>query len=417
MIPVSYGTKRQSGPITMSLAQRRILLGVSGGIAAYKSCELVRRLGDLDAEVRVVMTENAAHFVSATTFQALSGQPVRSSLWDAEAEAAMGHIELARWAERIVIAPASADLIARLAHGMANDLLTTVCLASAAPLSVAPAMNQQMWAHPAVQANVETLRQRGVHILGPASGDQACGDIGSGRMLEPLELRAAIVASFGTEVLRGLKVVVSAGPTYEDIDPVRFIGNRSSGRMGFAVAEAAAQAGAEVTLVAGPVSMATPPGIARRIDVRSAEQMRDAVVGASTTAHIYIAAAAVGDYRPAMVAEHKLKKHDGQPLELHLAENPDILATLAAQTVRPFLVGFAAETHDVERYAQDKLKRKGLDMIAANQVGGGLGFEAADNALTLYGPDGAIELPRASKTELARQLVAKVAERYRAVRP
>jgi phosphopantothenoylcysteine decarboxylase/phosphopantothenate--cysteine ligase len=400
----------------MSLAQRRILLGVSGGIAAYKSCELVRRLGDLDAEVRVVMTDNASHFVSATTFQALSGQPVRSSLWDAEAEAAMGHIELARWAERILIAPASADLIARLAHGMANDLLTTVCLASAAPLYVAPAMNQQMWAHPAVQANVEILRQRGVHILGPASGDQACGDIGSGRMLEPLELREAMVASFGAQVLRGLKVVVSAGPTYEDIDPVRFIGNRSSGRMGFAVAEAAAQAGAAVTLVAGPVSMATPPGLVRRIDVRSAEQMRDAVVAASAGADIYIAAAAVGDYRPAEVADHKLKKRDGAPLELRLAENPDILATLAAQTVRPFLVGFAAETHDVERYAQDKLKRKGLDMIAANQVGGGLGFEAADNALTLYGPDGAIELPRASKSELARQLVARVAERYRAVR-
>jgi phosphopantothenoylcysteine decarboxylase/phosphopantothenate--cysteine ligase len=400
----------------MSLAQRRILVGVSGGIAAYKSCELVRRLRDLGAEVRVVMTENAAHFVSATTFQALSGQPVRTSLWDAEAEAAMGHIELARWAERIIIAPASADLIARLAHGMANDLLTTVCLASAAPLYVAPAMNQQMWAHPAVQANVGTLRQRGVHLLGPASGDQACGDIGSGRMLEPLELREAIVASFGAQVLRGLKVVVSAGPTYEDIDPVRFIGNRSSGRMGFAVAEAAAQAGAEVTLVAGPVSMPTPPGIARRIDVRSAAQMRDAVVAASTGADIYIAAAAVGDYRPAEVADHKLKKRDGAPLELKLAENPDILGTLAAQTVRPFLVGFAAETHDVERYAQDKLKRKGLDMIAANQVGGGLGFEAADNALTLYGPEGAIELPRASKTELARQLVAKVAERYRAVR-
>lgn len=400
----------------MSLAQRRILLGVSGGIAAYKSCELVRRLGDLDAEVRVVMTENAAHFVSATTFQALSGQPVRTSLWDAEAEAAMGHIELARWAERIIIAPASADLIARLAHGMANDLLTTVCLASAAPLYVAPAMNQQMWAHPAVQANVDILRQRGVHILGPASGDQACGDIGSGRMLEPLELREALVASFAAQVLRGLKVVVSAGPTYEDIDPVRFIGNRSSGRMGFAVAEAAAQAGAEVTLVAGPVSMATPPGMTRRIDVRSAEQMRDAVVAACTGADIYIAAAAVGDYRPAEVADQKLKKRDGAPLELRLAENPDILATLAAQTVRPFLVGFAAETHDVERYAQDKLKRKGLDMIAANQVGGGLGFEAADNALTLYGPEGAIELPRASKTELARQLVARVAERYRAVR-
>lgn len=400
----------------MSLAQRRILLGVSGGIAAYKSCELVRRLGDLDADVRVVMTEGATHFVSATTFQALSGQPVRTSLWDAEAEAAMGHIELARWAERIVIAPASADVIARLAHGFANDLLTTVCLASAAPLYVAPAMNQQMWAHPAVQTNIETLRQRGVRVLGPAAGDQACGDIGSGRMLEPLELREAIVASFGDPVLRGLKVVVSAGPTYEDIDPVRFIGNRSSGRMGFAVAEAAAQAGAEVTLVAGPVSLATPPGVNRRVDVRSAAQMRDAVLAASAQADIYIGAAAVGDYRPAHVADHKLKKHDGAALELSLAENPDILASLAAQTVRPFLVGFAAETHDVERYARDKLKRKGLDMIAANQVGGGLGFEAADNALTLYGPDGAIELPRASKTELARQLVTRIAERYRAVR-
>ncbi|WP_201316322.1 bifunctional phosphopantothenoylcysteine decarboxylase/phosphopantothenate--cysteine ligase CoaBC [Dyella sp. EPa41] len=400
----------------MSLAQRRILLGVSGGIAAYKSCELVRRLRDLDAEVRVVMTEGATHFVSATTFQALSGQPVRISLWDAEAEAAMGHIELARWAERILIAPASADLIARLAHGFANDLLTTVCLASAAPLHVAPAMNQQMWAHPAVQANVDTLRQRGVHLLGPASGDQACGDIGSGRMLEPMELREAMVASFGNALLRGRKVVVSAGPTYEDIDPVRFIGNRSSGRMGFAVAEAAAQAGAEVTLVAGPVSLATPPGVARRIDVRSATQMRDAVVAATTNADIYIGAAAVGDYRPAEVADHKIKKRDGAALELSLAENPDILGTLAAQTVRPFLVGFAAETHDVERYARDKLARKGLDMIAANQVGGGLGFEAADNALTLYGPEGAIDLPRASKTELARQLVAKIAERYAAVR-
>lgn len=401
----------------MSLAQRRILLGVSGGIAAYKSCELVRRLRDLDCEVRVVMTEGATHFVSATTFQALSGQPVRTSLWDAEAEAAMGHIELARWAERILIAPASADLIARLTHGMANDLLTTVCLASAAPVYLAPAMNQQMWAHPAVQANIDTLRQRGVHLLGPASGDQACGDIGSGRMLEPLELREAIVASFGKPVLRGLKVVVSAGPTYEDIDPVRFIGNRSSGRMGFAIAEAAAQAGAEVTLVAGPVSMATPPGVARRVDVRSAAQMSDAVLAATGQANIYIGAAAVGDYRPAEVADHKLKKQDGAPLELHLTENPDILATLAAQTVRPFLVGFAAETHDVEHYARDKLKRKGLDMIAANQVGSGLGFEADDNALNLYWADGAAELARTSKTELARQLVTQVAERYRAVRP
>jgi phosphopantothenoylcysteine decarboxylase / phosphopantothenate---cysteine ligase len=400
----------------MSLAQRRILLGVSGGIAAYKSCELVRRLRDLDAQVRVVMTERATHFVSPTTFQALSGQSVRVSLWDEQAEAAMGHIELARWAERILIAPASADLLARLAHGLADDLLTTLCLASAAPLYLAPAMNQQMWAHPAVQANVETLRQRGAHLLGPAAGEQACGDIGSGRMLEPHELREAVVASFGGGSLADLNVLVSAGPTYEDIDPVRFIGNRSSGRMGFAIAQAAAQAGARVTLVAGPVSLATPVGIAQRVDVRSAAQMHAAVLDAATQADIYIGAAAVGDYRPQEVSTHKLKKHDGAGLSLQLSENPDILASLSAKTVHPFLVGFAAETHDVASYAQAKLRRKGLDMIAANQVGGGLGFEAADNALTLYWADGALELPRASKPELAQQLIAQVAERYRSGR-
>lgn len=399
----------------MSLAQRRILLGVSGGIAAYKSCELVRRLRDLDAEVRVVMTEGATHFVSPTTFQALSGQAVRVSLWDAQAEAAMGHIELARWAERILVAPASADLLARLAHGMADDLLTTLCLASAAPLYLAPAMNQQMWAHPAVQANIATLRQHGAQLLGPAVGDQACGDVGSGRMLEPHELRDALVASFGDRSLAGLKVLVSAGPTYEDIDPVRFIGNRSSGRMGFAVAEAAAQAGAEVTLVAGPVSLATPAGVVQRIDVRSAAQMH-AVVLAAAQADIYIGAAAVGDYRPLEVSAQKLKKHDGGELTLRLGENPDILASLSAQTAHPFLVGFAAETHDVASYAQGKLRHKGLDMIAANQVGGGLGFEAADNALTLYWADGTVELPRTSKAELARRLIAHVAERYRATR-
>ena len=401
----------------MSLAQRRILLGVSGGIAAYKSCELVRRLRDLDAQVRVVMTERATHFVSPATFQALSGQSVRVSLWDEQAEAAMGHIELARWAERILIAPASADVLARLAHGLADDLLTTLCLASAAPLYLAPAMNQQMWAHPAVQANIETLRQRGAHLLGPAAGEQACGDIGSGRMLEPHELREALVASFGNGSMAGLNVVVSAGPTYEDIDPVRFIGNRSSGRMGFAIAQAAAQAGARVILVAGPVSLATPEGIAQRVDVRSAAQMHTAVLDAATQADIYIGAAAVGDYRPQEIATHKLKKHDGAGLSLQLSENPDILASLSAKTVHPFLVGFAAETHDVASYAQDKLRRKGLDMIAANQVGGGLGFEAADNALTLYWADGALELPRASKSELAQQLIAQVAERYRSGRP
>ncbi len=401
----------------MSLAQRRILLGVSGGIAAYKSCELVRRLRDLDADVRVVMTESATHFVSATTFQALSGQSVRVSLWDAQAEAAMGHIELARWAERILIAPASADILARLAHGLADDLLTTLCLASAAPLYVAPAMNQQMWAHASVQTNVETLRQRGVHLLGPASGDQACGDVGNGRMLEAHELRDALAASFGDGSLAGLKVIVSAGPTYEDIDPVRFIGNRSSGRMGFAVAQAAALAGAQVTLVAGPVSLATPAGVTQRIDVRSAAQMHAEVLAAAAQADIYIAAAAVGDFRPNEVSAHKLKKTcDGAGLSLQLSENPDILASLSAQPTHPFLVGFAAETQDVASYAKQKLSRKGLDMIAANQVGEGLGFEAADNALSVYWADGSIDLPRVAKAELARQLITQVAQRYRASR-
>ena len=400
----------------MSLAQRRILLGVSGGIAAYKSCELVRRLRDLGAHVRVVMTESATHFVTPTTFQALSGETVRVSLWDESAEAAMGHIELARWAERVLIAPASADLMARLAHGHADDLLSTLCLATAAPIYVAPAMNQQMWAHPAVQANLATLRAHGVHILGPAAGDQACGDVGSGRMLEPHELRDAIVASFGDRVLAGLKVVVSAGPTYEDIDPVRFIGNRSSGRMGFAVAEAAAQAGAQVTLVAGPVGLASPPGIAKRIDVRSAAQMHAAVTEAAAGADIYIGAAAVGDYRPNEVAAHKLKKQAGADLTLQLAENPDILASLSAVSGHPFLVGFAAETQNVESYARDKLHRKGLDMIAANRVGDGLGFETSDNAITLYWADGSAELPRADKTVLACQLIERIADRYKAVR-
>jgi phosphopantothenoylcysteine decarboxylase / phosphopantothenate---cysteine ligase len=395
----------------MTLRQRRILIGVTGGIAAYKICELVRRLRDLDAEVRVVMTEGATHFVTPTTFQALSGQPVRVSLWDEAGEAAMGHIELAKWAERILVAPASADTLARLAHGFANDLLSTVVLATAAPVYVAPAMNQQMWANLAVQANVGTLRTRGVQVLGPADGDQACGDIGSGRMLEPHQLRDILVASFGEQRLRGRRVVVSAGPTYEDIDPVRFIGNRSSGRMGFAVAAAARDAGADVTLVAGPVSLPTPQGV-RRIDVRSARQMHDAVLAAADGADIYVGAAAVGDYRPAEAATHKLKKAGGEPLRLELTENPDIIATLAARPSHPFLVGFAAETRDVEGYARDKLARKGLDMVAANDVGEGRGFEVADNALHLFWADGDVALPRAPKTALAHQFVAHVADRF-----
>ncbi|MEO7072122.1 MAG: bifunctional phosphopantothenoylcysteine decarboxylase/phosphopantothenate--cysteine ligase CoaBC [Rhodanobacter sp.] len=400
----------------MSLANRRILLGVTGGIAAYKACELVRRLRELDAQVRVVMTDSAAHFVGAASFQALSGQPVRSSLWDAHAEAAMGHIELARWAERVLVAPASADVLARLAHGMANDLLTTLCLASAAPLYLAPAMNQQMWAHPAVQANVDALRQRGARVLGPDAGSQACGDFGAGRMLEPLALRDALAQSFADGALQGLRVLVSAGPTYEDIDPVRFIGNRSSGRMGFAVAQAAVEAGAHVTLVAGPVALPTPAGVSARIDVRSAAQMHAAVLAAAAQVDIYIGAAAVGDYRPEQPAAQKLKKHAGTGLTLQLKENPDILASLSARNVHPFLVGFAAETHDVADYARDKLQRKGLDMIAANQVGDGMGFEAADNALTLYWHDGSQALSRAPKADLARALLAQVATRYRASR-
>jgi len=400
----------------MSLARRRILLGVSGGIAAYKACELVRRLREAGAEVRVVLTAAAAHFVTATTFQALSGQPVRSSLWDEAAEAAMGHIELARWAECIVVAPASADLLARLAHGMADDLLTTVCLATAAPLHVAPAMNRQMWAHPAVQANVETLRARGVRVHGPDSGDQACGEVGAGRMLEPAALRDALDAGFGDGALHDVRVLVSAGPTYEDIDPVRYLGNRSSGRMGFAIAEAAANAGARVCLVAGPVGLATPPGVEQRIDVRSARQMRDAVLAQGAGSDIYIGTAAVGDYRPGSVATSKLKKRNGKPLVLELTENPDILAELAALQPHPFLVGFAAETEDVEDYAREKLTRKGLDMIVANQVGPGLGFEVEDNALTLFWDQGRRILPRAGKRELAQALLEHVAAQFHARR-
>ncbi|TCV92675.1 phosphopantothenoylcysteine decarboxylase/phosphopantothenate--cysteine ligase [Luteibacter rhizovicinus] len=399
----------------MNLAKRRILVGMTGGIAAYKICELVRRLRDLDVEVRVVMTEGATHFITPTTMQALSGQPVRVSLWDEAGEAAMGHIELARWAERFIVAPASADTIARLAHGFANDLLTTVALATAAPVFVAPAMNQQMWAHAAVQANVATLRQRGVTILGPADGDQACGDIGSGRLLEPHELRDALVASFGDRLLAGRRVLVSAGPTYEDIDPVRFIGNRSSGRMGFAVAAAAHEAGADVTLVAGPVSLPTPVGV-RRIDVRSAREMHEAVLANAATTDIYVGAAAVGDYRPEAPASDKLKKHDGQPLHLELTENPDIIGALAVLPSHPFLVGFAAETQSIADYAKDKLRRKGLDMIAANDVSAGRGFEVAENALHIYWADGDAVLPNMPKTELARQLVAHIADRYRTKR-
>jgi phosphopantothenoylcysteine decarboxylase/phosphopantothenate--cysteine ligase len=397
-----------------SLEAVRVLLGVSGGIAAYKAADLVRRLGDAGADVRVVLTENAARFVTALTFQALSGNPVRTSLWDETAEAAMGHIELARWADEILIAPASADLIARLAHGHADDLLTTLCLATEAPLSVAPAMNRQMWAHAATQANLARLRERGARVFGPGSGDQACGETGPGRLLEPSEIVAELAAARGPRPLDGLNVLVSAGPTFEDIDPVRYIGNRSSGRMGFAVAAAARDAGARVTLIAGPVALATPAGISR-IDVRNAEQMRAAVLAAIPATDIFVSAAAVADYRPAEPAARKIRKSTAA-LALELVPNPDILAELGALARRPLLVGFAAETEDVEANALAKLERKRLDLVAANRVGENLGFERADNALVLLWPGGREDLGAGDKTRLARRLVARIAERHRAER-
>ena len=396
------------------LAGLRVLLGVSGGIAAYKACELVRRLRDVGAEVRVVLTKNAARFVTPITFQALSGQPVRSGLWDEAAEAAMGHLELAHWAQRIVIAPASADVIARLAHGFADDLLTTLCLASTAPIAIAPAMNLRMWAHPATQANVATLRARGAAILGPAEGRMAEPESGLGRLLEPQEIIAELAALHGPRLLSGKRVLVSAGPTYEDIDPVRFIGNRSSGRMGFAVAQAAAEQGASVQLVAGPVHLPTPAGVAR-VDVRSARDMREAVMERAPQSDIYIGAAAVGDFRPHEIAPHKLKKTGGA-LTLTLNENPDILAGVAALKPRPYVVGFAAETQNIETYARAKLERKKLDLIAANKVGEGEGFDTCENEILLISREGAERLARADKLALARQLVARVAERYSAVK-
>ena len=390
------------------LSSMRLLLGVGAGIAAYKCAELVRRARERGAEVQVVVTPSALHFVGAATFQALSGRAVRSSLWDESAEAAMGHIELARWATQILIAPATADLIARLRAGIADDLLTTLCLASAAPLAMAPAMNVQMWAHPALQDNLAVLAQRGVRVLGPARGNQACGDVGAGRMLEAAELLDALVPPQGTD-LRGRRVVISAGPTYEDLDPVRFIGNRSSGKMGFAIAAAAQLAGAEVTLIAGPVHLATPIGC-RRIDVRSALEMRDAVFAEAAAADVYIGAAAVADYRPATAEEHKIKK-GAESMALQLVRNPDIIAELGAGKRPRLLVGFAAETRDVLTYAQGKLKAKGLDLIVANRVGPDAAFDREDNALTVISADAVVELGSGSKRQLAQRLVELIAAR------
>jgi len=392
----------------------RIVLGITGGIAAYKAADLSRRLQDAGAQVRVVMTEGATHFITPVTLQALTGEPVRTSLWDEAAEAAMGHIELARWATRVVIAPASADFLARLAHGFAGDLLGTLCLATESPIAVAPAMNRVMWASAATQANVDTLRARGIDFLGPAEGDQACGEIGAGRMLEPLEIVAALKAlqPGKSGALAGRKLLVSAGPTLEDIDPVRYLGNRSSGKMGFALAAEAAAMGAQVTLVAGPVELATPTGV-KRIDVRSAVQMREAVLAALPGQDAYIGAAAIADFMPAQARPQKIKKGSDATMQLELVRTPDVLAEVAKHAQRPRLVvGFAAETEDLEENALGKLQAKNLDLIAGNDVAApGLGFHSEDNALQVYSPQGRQDIPRAAKPIVARALLAMIAER------
>ena len=393
------------------LAGQRIVLGVSGGIAAYKAADLARRLQDAGAQVQVVMTDAATQFVTPMTFQALTGRPVRSSLWDAAAEAAMGHIELARWADRIVIAPASADLIARLAQGMGSDLLSTICLASEAPISIAPAMNRVMWANAATQANVATLRARGMQVLGPGEGDQACGDVGAGRMLEPMEILSALDSNSLPALLSGRRLLISAGPTFEDLDPVRFLGNRSSGKMGFALAAQATRMGAQVTLVAGPVSLCTPDRV-QRIDVRRAVQMRDAVIAALVGQDVFISAAAVADYMPAHTEPRKIKK-TAASISLELVRTPDIVSEVARHAQRPTLVvGFAAETNDVEKHALGKLQSKGLDLIAANDVAAeGIGFESDDNALTVYSTGERHAIARGSKSEVARRLLELIAAR------
>jgi phosphopantothenoylcysteine decarboxylase/phosphopantothenate--cysteine ligase len=398
----------------MGSGLERILLGVTGGIAAYKSAEIVRRLRERGADVQVVMTGAARQFVSPLTFQALSGRPVRTDLWDEAAEAAMGHIELARWADRIIVAPASADFLARLAHGLASDLLTTLCLATDVPITVAPAMNRLMWANAATRANMALLVARGIDVIGPAEGDQACGETGPGRMVEPDVLAAAMIdRSAMSGALAGRKLIVTAGPTRECIDPVRFITNRSSGKMGFAVAEAARDAGAEVILISGPVSVCTPRGV-RRVDVETAEQMLAAVNENLAGTDVFIAAAAVSDYRPVQVSTEKIKK-TSDSLMLALSRTTDILATVAAGADRPFVVGFAAETQNVERNALAKLESKNLDMIAANQVGEGLAFDQDDNALTVYWRGGRRELKRAGKAQIAAELIALIAERFAAL--
>lgn len=397
----------------MGLTGKRIVLGVSGGIAAYKTPELVRRLRDRGADVRVVMTDAAKAFITPLSLQAVSGYPVSDDLLDPAAEAAMGHIELGKWADLIILAPATADLIARVAAGMANDLLTTVCLATPAPVAIVPAMNQQMYRALPTQHNINLLAQRGMLIWGPDSGSQACGDIGPGRMLDPLAI-VDLAVGWATPIndLQHLNIMITAGPTREALDPVRFISNHSSGKMGFSLAAAAAKRGAKVTLIAGPVWLTTPSGV-DRIDVITALEMEQAVMAQARNQHIFIGCAAVADYRAAAVAEEKIKKQ-GDEITLRMIKNPDIVAGVAAmQQGRPYVVGFAAETQNVEEYAQEKRTRKNLDVICANDVSKtGQGFNSDTNALHLFWQKGDKVLPLCDKSLLGQQLLDEIVSLY-----
>jgi phosphopantothenoylcysteine decarboxylase/phosphopantothenate--cysteine ligase len=394
---------------------KKIILGVTGGIAAYKTPELVRRLRDRGAEVQVVMTRSAKEFVTETTLQAVSGRKVRANLWDKDAEAAMGHIELARWADLVLIAPATAEIMSRLAAGAAPDLLTTLALATEAPLVIAPAMNRVMWSNPAVQANRQLLEERGVRILGPASGDQACGETGEGRMVEPDEIAAAvtgptIVSDSERSPLFRRKIMITAGPTREAIDPVRYISNRSSGKMAYALARAAADAWADVVLISGPVELPTP-GYVQRVDVESAQEMFAAAHKRIENIDIFIGAAAVADYGAADIEEHKIKKTEAE-MSIELVRTPDILASVAGLQNGPFTVGFAAETKNLKEYAQSKLENKHLDMIIANQVGENRGFDSDENTVDVFWASGEKSFPTMAKEELAVELIELITERY-----
>ncbi|MBS9854763.1 MULTISPECIES: bifunctional phosphopantothenoylcysteine decarboxylase/phosphopantothenate--cysteine ligase CoaBC [Vibrio harveyi group] len=393
-----------------TLAGKKILLGISGGIAAYKCAELTRRLIERGAQVQVVMTKAAKEFITPLTMQAVSGRPVSDSLLDPAAEASMGHIELAKWADLVLLAPATADLIARMSAGMGNDLLTTLVLATDSPVAVSPAMNQQMYRNIATQENIATLARRGMHIWGPAAGEQACGDVGPGRMLEPMQLVHLCEQFFQPKLLEGKSILITAGPTREAIDPVRYITNHSSGKMGYALASAAAQMGAKVTLVSGPVSLNTPVGV-ERINVSSAQEMHEAVMTQANKHDAFISCAAVADYRPQTIASQKLKKtEDNDEMVINMVKNPDIVASVAAMTEkRPFTVGFAAETNDVETYARGKLTKKNLDIICANDVSvAGQGFNSNDNAITLYWPEGELALALESKEALSFKILEKM---------